>query len=146
MTPTQLYSGFDLNSPAIKAPIEPGVRPLCDALNALPGVHTLWSCQGHPEDGSRPYATFIAPAETAFAISRAIGPDNQDLGLHFYWNLTATFRDDGTLQYTIEPNDYRVTQPRWGGWLFARRLWDMQTMVRDLSGLAGLVRNLVKAE
>lgn len=142
MTPAQLYPGFDLNAPAIKAPIEPGVIPLCAALNALPGVHTLWSCEGHPEDGSRAYATFIGPAETAFAISRAIGPDSQNAGLYFCWNLTATFRDDGSLQYTIEPNDYRVTRPTWGEWLFARRRWNKQTMANDLSGLAGLVRKL----
>jgi len=142
MTPEQLYPGFDLNAPAIKAPIEPGVKPLCDALNSLPGVHTLWSCEGHPEDGSRPYATFIGPAEAAFAISHTIGTDSQAAGLHFSWNLTATFRDDGTLQYTIEPNDYRVMRQTWAEWLFARRRWSKQIMANDLSGLAGLIRNL----
>lgn len=142
MTPAELYPGFDLNAPAIKAPIEPGVKPLCEALNALPGVHTVWSCEGHPEDGSRPYATFIGPGETAFAIHRAVGPDSNAAGLHFCWKLIANFRDDGTLQYTIEPNDYRVLGETWAGWLFLRRRWDKRVMANDLSRLAALVRNL----
>ncbi len=35
-THAELYPGTDPNCPAILAPIEAGVRPLCDALNALP--------------------------------------------------------------------------------------------------------------
>lgn len=138
MTPAQLYPGFDLDCPAIKAPIEPGVKPLCDALNALPGVHTLWSCEGHPRHASRPYVTFIAPADTAFAVHQAIGKDHEAVGLHFSWNMVATFRDDGTMQYTIEPNDYRVSQGSWRRWWSSRR-WDHRTMAADLARMAALI-------
>lgn len=142
MTPAELYPGFDLNAPAINAPIEEGVKPLCDALNALPGVYTIWSCEGHSEVGSRPYATFIASSETAFAVHRAVSGDKSDAGLHYCWNLTATFRDDGTLQYTIEPNDYRLVRDKWASWLFPRRRWSNQAMAGELGRLAELVRNL----
>jgi hypothetical protein len=137
----ELYPGFDLNAPAINAPIEPGIRPLCDALNALPGVHTLWSCEGHPEDASRPYATFIADAATAFKVHGAIGPDSGKRGLTFCWYLVASFRDDGTMQYTIEPNDYRVSKGTWQRWWSSRR-WDQRLMENDLSRLAVLVAQL----
>lgn len=142
MNLAELYPGFDLNAPAIKAPIEPGVKSLCDALNALPGVHTLWSCEGHPEDGSRPYATFIAPSETAFAVHRAVSPSNVDGGLEFCWNLTATFRDDSSMQYTIEPNDYRISQGTLRRWWSAKR-WSKKAMAIDVERLAVLIKELL---
>lgn len=141
MTLAQLYPGFDLNCPAIKAPIEPGIKPVCDALNALPGVFTLWSCEGHPEHASRPFVTFIADEATAFKVHCAIGPDNDEFGLHFCWWLLASFRDDGTMQYTIEPNDNRVSKGTWQRWWSSRR-WDHRVMEKDLSRLATLVAQL----
>jgi len=142
MTPAELYPGFDLNAPAIKAPIEPGVRPLCDALNSLSGVNTLWSCEGHPEDGSRPYATFIAPSEIAFAIHQVVSPLNVAGGLNFIWDLVATFRDDGTIQYTIQPNDYRISEGTWWRW-WSRNRWSRRSMSADLERLAVLVKQLL---
>lgn len=139
LTRAQLYLGHNLDSPAINAPIEPGVKPLCDALNALPGVFTLWSCQGHPVWASEPYVTFIADDTTAFKVHQSIGPDHDQLGLHFNWWLFASFRDDGTMQYTIEPNDYRVSKGRWQRW-WSLFHWNHRRMLNDLARLAEIVQ------
>lgn len=43
------------------ATIEPGIQPVVDALNAIPGVQTLWSCHGHPMLVPRnPFVSFQA--------------------------------------------------------------------------------------
>lgn len=36
------------------------VEPLLKALNRLPGIATVWSCAGHPEDGEMGYVCFVA--------------------------------------------------------------------------------------
>jgi len=108
MTPAELYAGFDLDCPAIKAPIESGIKPLCDALNALPGVGTMWSCHGHPVRQSRTYVSFLGPRDVAFKIHHALGVGHGDGSLKYHWSIRARFRDDGELQYTIEPEDFRI--------------------------------------
>lgn len=42
-------------------PIEPLMVPVCEALNALPGVHTFSSCEGHenPEGCQAPDGEFF---------------------------------------------------------------------------------------
>lgn len=137
----QLYPGFDLLAPAINAPIEAGVRPLCDALNNHPEVHTLWSCEGHPEDGHRPYVTFLAGASFAFKVHQAI-TDQSLSKLHFSWSIAGTFREGGDLQSTIEPHDYRVSHGSLSRW-WSRHRWSKSTMAADLVRLAELV-NAIK--
>lgn len=141
MNRAELYPRFDRTCPAILAPIEPGIGPLCDALNALPDVHTLWSCEGHPDLPARPYVTFIADKDTAFKVHLAIGPNCGKLGLEFNWGMEANFRQDGSMQYTIAPNDYRVSQGTWHRWWSANR-WDRRKMNADLMRLAAIVAML----
>lgn len=139
MSAIDLYPGFDKDCPAIIDPIEPGIQPVCDALNSIQCVHTLWSCEGHPERPSRPYVTFIGPQETAFKIHQLLGPENGDKGLKYCWWLVAGFRDDGSMQYTIEPNDYRILEPH--RLPFIRR-WRKTDMELELLRLAQLLRRL----
>lgn len=134
-TYAELYPGTDPNCPAILAPIEAGVRPLCDALNALPDTYTLWSCEGHPEEASTPFVTFIAPQETAFKLAKAI---ECSPFLKFNWALnTCLFREDGALQYTIKPNDRRLIRSGLTWW--PRKQWSHAEMCIELSNLAQLI-------
>ena len=57
-------------SPAARAPIEPGILPVCKALNAIGGIQTVWSCEGHPWRLvlSKPYVMFTAPQDFAFRL------------------------------------------------------------------------------
>ena len=74
MLDMDLYAGFDKSAPALSTPIEPGILPVCEVLNAIPGIQTLWSCEGHPERQSPPYVTFIAPQEIAFQVDQLLSP------------------------------------------------------------------------
>lgn len=134
LTSAELYPGFDLDCPAINTPIEAGILPVCDVLNALPGVYTLWSCEGHPEIQMRPYVTFIATQETAFKLDGLLRSSHQ-FGLHYRWGVTANFRMDGSLQYTIGPNDYRL-EARSSRWWWQGYQWNLRVMKRELKRLA----------
>jgi len=62
--------------------------------------------------------------------------------LEFCWNLTATFRDDSSMQYTIEPNDYRISQGTLRRWWSAKR-WSKKAMAIDVERLAVLIKELL---
>lgn len=141
-THAELYPGTDPNCPAILAPIEAGVRPLCDALNALQNTYTLWSCEGHPETASTPFVTFIAPQEIAFKLSKAI---ECSPFLKFNWELSAWFREDGTLQYTVRPNDRRLIR-KGVDWWWPRMQWSHAEMCVELINFARLVAHQVGAQ
>lgn len=131
------YPGYTPDNASINTSIEQGVKPLCNALNSLPGVFTIWSCEGHPDRHARPYVVFVTDHSTAFGIHCAIQA-RPGLGLRFNWGVTASFREDGSLQYVLEPHDYRVSVGSWRGWKFARRL-DHGRLLKDILRLAELV-------
>lgn len=113
--------------------IERGIGPVCDALNRIDGVRTLWSCEGHPCRPSRPYVVFEAPEPVALQVHRAIEATHVDGSLIYCWWLTANFRDNGVLQWCIEPN-CRI--PRWRFLPIARKSVD-----EELRRLAAVVGN-----
>lgn len=82
--------------------IEPRIRPMCDALNRIAGVRTLWSCEGHASRPSRPYVVFEAPKSTALRVHQMIGDGHAGGRLKYWWRMTANFRDSGQLQWLIE--------------------------------------------
>lgn len=114
--------------------IEPGIRPVCDALNARSGIRTLWSCEGHFGTPSKPFVIFDADQATAFEVDKLLTTAFEDGRLRFWWNITANFRDDGSLQYHIRPNDYR-TEANWRYLPIVRRI----QIDRELSRLAQLI-------
>jgi hypothetical protein len=129
-----LYPGFDKNSPAILAPIEPGIKPVCEALNSIPNVHTIWSCDGHPWQQKQPYVVFITDQDTAFRVSRLLDVEHEAGWLHYCWSLSANFRDDGSLQYTIKPSDYRLYDGSMHWWSLC--LWNRKAIIKELNNLA----------
>jgi hypothetical protein len=134
----QTTTSFGVQEPkgrAYLASIEPGVQPLCDALNALPGVSTLWSCEGHPDRPSRPYVIFSAPESIAFSLHQKLERGADVDALEFSWWLKAHFDAAGAMQYTIEPNDYRIPGDPWP----FRRKWNRKGMDQELKRLANLV-------
>jgi hypothetical protein len=40
MLDMDLYAGFDKSAPALSATIEAGILPVCNVLNAIPGIQT----------------------------------------------------------------------------------------------------------
>lgn len=120
-------------------PIEPGILPVCAALNAIPGVETLWSCEGHPYRPSSPYVTFVTSQETAFRIHRLLVCGRDDGRLTYCWWLVANFRDDGSFQYTIKPNDYRLAAT---SHCLLFPAWRRNTMNQELERLASLLATI----
>lgn len=99
--------------------IEPGVRPLTDALNAA-GANTIASCEGHMDRRgiffkqseliARPYVFFRASISFARALSSGIETRGRErLGLHYAWTVSGTFYP-GTeeLAWTIAYGDFRL--------------------------------------
>ena len=137
----QRYPGYTPDNPSINTPIESGVKPLCDALNSLPGVYTVWSCEGHPYRGHPPFAIFVTDQATAFKVNSAIEAGPHTKALHFNWWTTATFREDGSLQYSIQPSDWRIPDGTWWRfWPLPR--WSRRVMMKDLKRLAELVAQI----
>jgi hypothetical protein len=122
--------------------IEIGIQPVCDALNAIDGVITLWSCEGHRLRNAPPYVAFSAPQTTAFLISQMLerysGRGGEEL--KYVWVVTASFRDNGSLQYLIKSNDTRVLSP---GLFFG---WRKRGITAELSRMAKLIRHLFSSE
>lgn len=117
--------------------IEPGILPVCDALNSIPGVNTIYSCEGHAAYLKRPYVMFTAPQELALRIHRSLGLGvGHDLSLKYCWWLRAHFQDDGSITYCLEPNDYRIT----GRYRFTFPAWWRNSMNRELLRLAQVIK------
>lgn len=55
------YNAFKKRAVAFTPPDKDrDVEPLLKALSHLPGIATVWSCAGHPEDGEMGYVCFVA--------------------------------------------------------------------------------------
>ncbi|EPY00246.1 hypothetical protein [Magnetospirillum fulvum] len=86
--------------------IEPKIRPLVDALNAIDGVRTIASCQGHVSRISRPYVYFHCPPAVAEAMAARLHDLNmQDDTLSYWWHLTAAFNTEHRLCFSLEAPD-----------------------------------------
>lgn len=124
------------------ANVEKGIAPLCAALNSVPGVATLWSCEGHPTRHMRPYVVFAGPQPFAFALHRALcHPSPHAAALRFNWKLIANFRDNGTLQWILDPDDERIAAPG----LFGIPRWTRRQADADIAVLTTIVHALAKA-
>lgn len=120
--------------------IEPGIKPLCDALNALPGTKTVWSCEGHPSKFGGiyvPYVVFKTDEDTARKIDKEIA--NRHHGLQFLWMLSGYFDPHGQWHYKIESNDIAILRHGFikkTGWI-AR--WNAREMYEEVRLMAKIV-------
>jgi hypothetical protein len=123
--------------------IEPGIAPLCDAINHIPGVHTLWSCEGHPRDGTRPYVVFEAPHDFSFALHQQLSGANAfRKTLRFNWRIMANFQESGRLQWILEIDDVRIRPPNLVGVLIGRNHWSRAQADADIIKIANLCTRL----
>lgn len=103
--------------------IEPGIKPVCDALNAISGVTTVYSCEGHFWRSETPFVIFDATIETAFKIHRLLGYANGvsrgdgNGYLDINWLMEARFQDDGSLRYFLGTFDKRMANGSWRLWM-----------------------------
>jgi len=121
--------------------IENGIRPVCDALNSIAGVNTVWSCEGHPKIPLRPYVSFVSSQDFAFNVHSLLGDGHSHGQLKYAWMLTANFCDNGILKFTIEPNDCRIVNARRLKLWFLPQ-WDKAEMDSELLKLACILKTL----
>lgn len=115
--------------------VEPGIQPLCDALNAVEGIVTLYSCEGHPRRPARPYVSFRAEVEVAYWIQEAIKSCRNRLA--YNWWITGHFNDKGAWVYCLEPNDVRFSRPLRFGFL---PNWRRERVDLDLRQIAHRIK------
>ncbi|WP_261643099.1 hypothetical protein [Erwinia mallotivora] len=117
--------------------IEPGILPVCNALNSFEGITTLYSCEGHTWYSFRPYVSFRADEYLARMISAAVG---HDMGLMYNWWVTGNFNESGEWMYCLEPNDIRIRRSlRFG--IFP--VWSRKVMDRELQNIAENIMTLL---
>lgn len=116
--------------------IEPGILPVCDALNSIKGITTLYSCEGHPWRPARPYVSFRCDEDKARKVNESVKTGRE---LTYVWWVTGNFTPDGEWIYCLEPNDIRVKRPLRFGILPA---WNRQMMNDDLSKIANKIRSI----
>lgn len=135
---SNINSDTEANQNIVIAPVEHGIQPVCDALNAINGVRTVWSCEGHPEYNMLPYVVFVTTQEVAFNISRSIRAASLSGKQLFYnWEMTANFREDGSLQYMIKPNDRRLNKK-----ILFLSAWSQKKMDDELKNLAKTIESM----
>lgn len=121
------YGGAEMNPV-----IEPGIRPLVDAMNATGVFWTVASCEGHRWRGARPYVYFVAPLEAAASLDVLLEKDiaNEKRRLTYYWVVRGIFFR-GQIRFHISPPN-----------LAQRHFWSRRKLKNDILVLADLVRQI----
>lgn len=123
-----------------RIPIEPGVAPLVDVMNAHPAIRTIASCHGHIERGTGPYVYFAAPITLASAIERALCADAHGARrLRTPWRVSARFDGAFELRFSLGAPRYDVAAPY--SLVLSRRRLD-----RDLAVLTNIVGDAVRCQ
>lgn len=123
--------------------IEKGILPVCNALNAIPGVRTVYSCEGHPRRPSPPYVSFKSGNEFALKVHKLLESCSTDGRLQFAWMLKASFDNADEFMFSIVSNDVRVLcEPIKLFPFFSAARWDQKVMQRELLTLSDLLAEL----
>lgn len=123
--------------------IEPGIRALCDALNGIPGVRTLYSCEGHWQRNMDPYVLFRSSIEFAAELNHRIYW--QSPLFDFHWGVQGRFipsRDpEGrVMQFLLTVQSYKLSGQTWLDML--TRWVSRNALKRDLELIEFIVRQI----
>lgn len=87
--------------------LDPKIAPLVNALNQLPSVSTIASCQGHAFGRIEPpYVYFNADHELVASFITQLRQCYLDGHLHHSWEITAMFNHQITLCWTLSSPYY----------------------------------------
>ena len=139
--PMQALSIHPNYTPYERNNVEPGVQKLCEVLNTIDNVRTLYSCEGHPELPTPPYVMFEAPTHVAFSIHKLLGHGRADGTLTFSWQIESHFNIsmDGGWHYVISPNDIRFLK-RPTGFFVVRKPWNSSTARADMDRISEILK------
>ncbi|MDG3444622.1 hypothetical protein [Nitrospirillum amazonense] len=141
---SDLFMPAQPQNPANEANIDPHIRDLVYRLNRLPGVQTLYSCQGHRNKTTiGAFVMFSAPAWFAHRLATWLDTSvNPHIPTHYVWGL------DGRWQMTaphprwfwiLATNDIRIP----GGLIFRRH--SRKKLDGDFSHLADICEQISSA-
>lgn len=82
--------------------IEPGIRPLVEALKRIDEVRTIASCEGHFWKNEHPYVYFYCPTAIAEMLSRHLYEAHMQGGFYWWWHLTGVFNEEHQLCFALE--------------------------------------------
>lgn len=125
----------------MNGPIEPNIKPLCDALNGMSGVRTIASCQGHVFPASPPYVMFDAPVAFAAALEKRLREDSMVRAprLRVFWEIKGIFDGCYVLRFYL----YSPVLAQSTGHWFCLNLME-QRLKADFLELTAMVRTLSK--
>ncbi|MDT7518611.1 hypothetical protein RAE19_07810 [Rhodoferax sp. TBRC 17660] len=83
--------------------IDPGIKPLVDAMNATGVIKTIASCQGHASYGMPPYVYFNSTVEVAGLIERQLRKSKIDSAISFGgdWTIQGMFDEHCELRFIL---------------------------------------------
>lgn len=86
--------------------IDEKIRPQVDALNAVPGVETIASCEGHYSPGDTPYVWFSAPLPFVQALAKVLRDAPEQGIVHAGWHVTGAFDQDYRMKFELRAASY----------------------------------------
>ncbi|WP_337049919.1 hypothetical protein [Serratia fonticola] len=84
------------------------IAGLVNRMNAIEGIRTVASCQGHACPGKAPYVYFHATPEVASGIEMHLrqAEAEHDPRLHTLWTLEGIFNEAGILTFRLHAPAY----------------------------------------
>lgn len=105
-------------------PIESGIRPVVDALNAVDGIRTVASCQGHRSSKRYPFVMFECDAvEKAGQLNAKLFREHAADRLAEYWIVEGHFSDE-KLYFTLVAPRLRSERDTLFAWALQRAPMD----------------------
>ena len=134
--------GGAVNQAVDRLTIDSDIYPLVDALNALEGVRTISSCQGHwqrPLDLACTYVLFSADLSIVSRLHNRL----KTLNLYLYWDICGRFSNAGRFEYRLSthPGEHKIhgiyfwERRQWWRWYRAHLRADLAELVQAIFSL-----------
>ena len=87
--------------------IDARIAPLVEAMNQIPIIQTIASCEGHRDWFFLylpPYVSFSTTVAMAGSIEKALRSCDDELNtshLNYYWDVAGTFNEHGELRFVL---------------------------------------------
>lgn len=117
--------------------IDEKIRPLVDVLNALEGVETVASCEGHCSPGDTPYVYFKAPVAFARTLAKELREAPEQGMVHAGWEITSVFNENYQLAFSLRSARHEMEAWSTIGQLY--RLFFRRRIDADIRCIAALV-------
>ena len=122
--------------------VDPRIADLVEAFNAIEGVTTVASCQGHCcGRDHHPYVYFSAPIEFAAWLSEQCRESRKDKRYYTPWEVEGVFNGENELMFSLLSPLYRqhCLYSLYSGWWYLG--WHRERVDGELDYLKEIVMN-----